>query len=369
VHRIPPTARLPASYLIPTFTAALWWAVMTMVGDQGAATQRSLVFLGGPLVLLFGLHARLFAFLHARDRVRWLPLPIPAARHWQAGIRSHLPSFALAACLAAVALYLASDAALVVEFVWFTVIAGLLEPVASAVAAMYGRRFPEHSRARELQRSLGGGWTTPEAVVHLYAPAFALGLAVLLAMPGQLSWERWIDGHALGPTQVAVSVVPVLIALGLRLAAPALYRTGVWEAVPWLTEATRTLAGPPQPEPTPGWVRRVPDAWARLLIVQFLRMTPLPYLRLAILIGLTVHAGFAAGAPGGPAIALSFAAIGLWMVPAGTVARARSARARLAGALPLSPAKRRGQTGFMAAAALAMPALGLVAVILLRLLG
>lgn len=369
MHRIPRTASLPASYLVPAFTAALWWAVMTMVADQGAATQRSLVFLGGPLVLLFGLHARLFAFLHAPDRIRWLPLPIAEARHWQAGIRAHLPSFTLAAVLAAAALYLASDASLVVEFCWFALIAGLLEPVASALAAMFGRRFPEHSPARDIQRSLGGGWTTPEAVVHLYAPALALGLAVLLAMPGQLSWERWIDGHSLGPTQLAISVVPLLIAGALRLAAPALYRAGVWEAVPWLTEATRTLAGPPQPEPTPGWVRRVPDAWARLLIVQFLRMTPLPYLRLAILIGLAVHAALAAQAPGGPGIALSFAAVGLWIVPAGAVARTQSARARLAGALPLSAAKRRGQSGFAATAALALPALGLIAVILLRLLG
>ncbi|PRQ07287.1 hypothetical protein [Enhygromyxa salina] len=369
MHRIPRTAPLPASYLIPAFAAALWWAVMTMVSDQPAATQRSLVFLGGPLVLLFGLHARLFAFLHAPDRIRWLPLPIPAARHWLAGIQAHLPSFTLAAILAAGALYLASGTALVVEFCWFAVIAGLLEPFASAIAAMFGRRFPEPSRVRELQRSLGGGWTTPEAVVHLYAPALALGLAVLLAMPGQLSWERWIDGHSLGPTQLAVSVIPLLVAVGLRLAAPALYRAGVWEAVPWLTEATRTLAGPPQPEPTPSWVRKLRDPWARLIIVQFLRMTPLPYLRLAIVVGLAVHAALAEGAPGGPGIALSLAAIGLWIVPAGTVARAGVARARLAGALPLSPAKRRGRSGFAATAALALPAVALIGVILLRVLG
>ncbi|KIG14783.1 hypothetical protein DB30_06369 [Enhygromyxa salina] len=369
MHRIRPTAPPPASYLIPAFTAALWWAVMTMVADQGVATQRSLVFLGGPLVLLSGLHARLFTFLHAPDRIRWLPLPIAVARHWLAGIQAHLPAFTLTAALAAGALYLASDITLVVEFCWFVVFAGLLEPLASALAAMFGRRFPEGSRARELQRSLGGGWTTPEAVVHLYAPAFALALAVLLAMPGQLSWERWVDGHALGTTQIAVSLTPLLLALGLRLAAPALYRAGVWEAVPWLSEATRTLAGPPQPEPTPGWVRRVPDAWARLLIVQFLRMTPLPYLRLAIVVGLAVHAALAEQAPGGPGIALGLAAIGLWTVPAGTVMRAQVARARLAGALPLSASKRRGHSGILAASALALPPLGLLGVILLRLLG
>jgi hypothetical protein len=234
---------------------------------------------------------------------------------------------------------------------------------------MYGRRFAEHSRARELQRSLGGGWTTPEAVVHLYAPALAIGLATLLAMPGQLSLERWIDGHPLGPTQIAVSVVPLLIALGLRLAAPALYRTGMWEAVPWLTEATRTLAGPPRPEPTPAWVRQVPIAWLRLLTVQFLRMTPLPYLRLAIVVGLTVHAALRSDAPGGPAIALSLAAIGLWIVPTSTLVRARPARARLAAALPLRATQRRGQAGVIAVVALAAPALILVSVILVRLLG
>ena len=47
-------------------------------------------------------------------------------------------------------------------------------------------------------RALGGGWTIPEAVVHLYAPALGVGLVALLAMPGQLWLDRRVDGRARG---------------------------------------------------------------------------------------------------------------------------------------------------------------------------
>ncbi|PRP93848.1 hypothetical protein ENSA5_42520 [Enhygromyxa salina] len=380
MRRLPPDRPLSATWLIPAFAAAIWSGLMTLVADEPAATQRSLVFLGGPLVLLSGLHARLFAFLHAPARMRWLPLPIGAARHWQAAVRSHHPPFLVAATLGAAALMLAipgrpsargisSDTALVLEFCWFAALAGLLEPVASASAAIFGRRFPETSRAHELQRSLGGGWTTPEAVVHLYAPAFAVGLAVLLAMPGQLSLERWVDGHAVSSTQLGLGLTPALIAIALRLAAPALYRRGVWEAVPRLAEATRTLAGPPQPEPSPAWARAISDPWLRLVVIQFWRITALPYLRLGLVVGLAVHTATRADPPSGYSVAVAVAAIGAWVVPAGTLIRERAARARLAGALPLSRLKRRGYAGIAAGVALAAPPVALLGSIALRALG
>ena len=111
-----------------------------------------------------------------------------------------------------------------------------------------------------------GGWTTPEAVVHLYAPAFFLALATALAMPGQLSWERWLDGNPAGAGSWIAGLLPLAVAIGLRALAPRQYGRGLWESVPWLAEATRTLAGPPQPEPTPAWAgknRRPLDQAAR----------------------------------------------------------------------------------------------------------
>lgn len=348
--------------------------MIAAVADQPAATQRSLVFLGGPLLLLAGLHGRLFGFLHAPERARWLPLPIVPGRHWSAAIASHRPALGLSALLGITALLLAGPDAitasgvparigLAVEFAWLVLFAALIEPFVAGIAAQYGRRFPSTSRAHELQRSLGGGWTTPEAVVHLYAPAFGVGLAVLLAMPGQLSWEHFLDHGALNIRLLGVSAVPLLVALAVRFAGPAAYRRGLWEAVAWLVEATRTLAGPPQPEPTPAWAKRIPDPWTRLLVIQFWRVTPLPALRLVIVLGLALFTAARAAPPSGPAIALGLAAIGVWVVPAGTLARDRIARARLAGALPLDRVRRGGRAGALALAALLAPALLLSAAI------
>jgi hypothetical protein len=375
-----PRPRLPAaSWLSPVIAAAAWWGVMAAVADQPPATQRSLVFLGGPLLLLAGLHARLFGFLHAPDRARWLPLPIVPDRHFTAATAAHRRGFWLSALLGVAALLLAGPAAptasgiparigLAVGFAWLVVFAALLEPFVGGIAALYGRRYPEDSRVHELQRSLGGGWTTAEAVVHLYAPAFGVGLAVLLAMPGQLSWERTLDGGAPSVRLIGLALAPLIVALAARLAAPSLYRRGLWEAVPWLVEATRTLAGPPRPEATPAWARKVPDPWTRLLVIQFWRVTPLPALRLVILAGLGLFTGLRAEPPSGLVLALSLAAIGAWVIPAGTLAGDRLARSRLAGALPLGPSPRRGRAGPLALAALLTPALLLGGVIGARLI-
>ena len=367
--------RLPTStWLSPALAAAVWWGVMAAVADQPAATQRSLVFLGGPMLLLSGLHARLFGFLHAPERARWLPLPIAPDRHWNAAMASHGPALLLSALLGIAAVLLAAPGSatvsgiparigLAAEFAWLVLFAVLVEPLVAGIAAEFGRRFPKTSRAHELQSSLGGGWTTPEAVVHLYAPAFGVGLAVLLAMPGQLSWERYLDHGVLNIRQLAIGVAPLVIALAVRIAAPTLYRRGLWEAVPWLVEATRTIAGPPQPEATPAWARRIPDPWTRLLVIQFWRVTPLPGLRLTIVLGLALVTLARSAPPSGPALALALMAIGAWVVPAGTLLRDRVARARLAGALPLERGRRRGRAGPLAVAALLSPLLLLSAAI------
>lgn len=359
-----PRARF-ADALVPAFAAALWSGVMAMAADAPIATQRSLVFLGGPLLLLAGLHGRAFGFLHAPERERWLSLPISPDRHWQAAVRMHAPSFGITVLLGILALVLPlgfeptprASVGLAVEFVWLAVFAGLLEPVAASTAALLGRRFPEHGRGHELQRSLGGGWTTPEAVVHLYAPAFFLALATALAMPGQLSWERWLDGHPLGAGSWTAALLPLPIAIGLRMLAPRQYRVGMWEAVAWLSEATRTLAGPPQPEPTPAWAGKISDPWIRLVVIQFWRVTPLPYLRLALVLGVGVVTLMRTAPPTGPLVAVAMACVGAWLVPAGAVVRESTSRARMCEALPLSAGRRRGRPGVTAAVALAAPVL------------
>jgi hypothetical protein len=358
----------PGDALVPVFAAALWWGVMATVADQPIATQRSLVFLGGPLVLLAGMHARTFGFLHAPERLRWLPLPIPADRHWQSALRTRVPAFALAVTLGVFALILAlpfepmpagipTNLGLAAGFLWLSGFVALLEPAASAAAALLGRRFLEEGLGREVQRNLGGGWTTPEAVVHLYAPAFFLALATGLAMPGQLTLERWLDGYGLGAGAWTAALAPLLVAIGLRALAPKQYRRGMWEAIPWLGEATRTLAGPPQPEPTPAWAGKIADPWIRLLVIQFLRLTPLPYLRAALLVGVAALILGRTEPPSGPMFAIAMASIGAWLVPARAVAEQTSNRARMCGALPLPPRRRRGRAGAIVIAAMLAPVL------------
>jgi hypothetical protein len=66
----------PHAWLAPVLAAACW--ALALGSSTEAATQRSLVFIGGPLVLLAGLHARLTEYLHGRARERLAPLPIVA---------------------------------------------------------------------------------------------------------------------------------------------------------------------------------------------------------------------------------------------------------------------------------------------------
>lgn len=364
---------------MPLLVAAGWSAVLAMSGEL--ATARSLVFLGGPLLLLAGLHARLFGYLHAPERLTLLPSPIDPLRHHEAALQQHRPALAVTLALGVVAVVagvlsgggLSSGEAwtrgvgLAGEFAWLGLVAWLLEPAIAGASAWLGRRFPTGSRGHELQRSLGGGWTTPEAVVHLYAPALGLALAAALAMPGQLGIERWLDEGRLNGSHVVVGLVPLGVALGLRLVTPRLYAAGLWEAVPWLAEATRTIAGPPRPEPSPAWLRTFRDPWLRLTLVQFLRLTPLPLLRLGALLGFGAYLALRESAPSGPSLAALLALVGLWWVPAGIVRQQGGSRARLAAALPLPESRRRGEVG-SGVALLAAPVVLVAVAVVLRVL-
>jgi hypothetical protein len=352
VQPLPRGERPSASLLVPVLVAAGWWAVLAMADTL--ATARSLVFLGGPLLLLAGLHARLFAYLHAPERLTLLPLPIDPLRHHDEALRRHRPALAVTLVLGIVAIVAAvlsgggswwRGLGLAGEFAWLGVVAWLLEPAIAGASAWLGRRFPAGSRGHELQRSLGGGWTTPEAVIHLYAPALGLALAAALAMPGQLGLERWLDAGALAGNHVLLALVPLVVALALRVASPRFYAAGVWEAVPWLAEATRTIAGPPRPEPSPAWLRMFDDPWLRLTLVQFLRLTPLPMLRLGGLLGFGAYLVVRDAPLGGPSVAALLALVGLWWVPGRIVRQQAAVRARMAAALPLPASRRGGEVG------------------------
>ncbi|NVB41788.1 hypothetical protein G6O69_28400 [Pseudenhygromyxa sp. WMMC2535] len=362
--RLPEPGSRPAGLLAPALAAAAWWAVLASVADEPLATQRSMVFIGGPLLLLSGIHARSFTFLHAPERLRLLPLPIAAQAHWATARRSHAWALACSLVLGGLAVIAANPRenwSLLGEFACLGVIAWLLEPALAAAAAHFGRRFPQDSRAGELQRSFGGGWTTPEAVVHLYAPALGIGAATALAMPAQLSLERWVDRGGLETNHVLLALAPLALALGIRAIARPIYCGGMWEAIPWLAEASRTVAGPPQPEPTPRWLERLPDPWLRLQVAQFLRLTPLPALRLAAVAACALIIGLREADPSGPAWATALALCGLWLAPAQRVRGDRAARARMAGALPLAPSRRQGRAGAAATLLLWLPAALLLA--------
>ncbi|MBL4685238.1 MAG: hypothetical protein JKY37_11655, partial [Nannocystaceae bacterium] len=140
--------------------------------------------------MLAGLFERLGSYLHAPQRRTLLPLPLPPGLHFAAATRPHRVGMLASAALGSVALGIAASAdllpagasgttvaLLVADWGWLVLLAALTEPAIAAASAWLGRRFEEDSAARRLQLQAGGGWTLPEAVVHLYAPALGVGLA------------------------------------------------------------------------------------------------------------------------------------------------------------------------------------------------
>jgi hypothetical protein len=253
--------------------AALLGAAALYSTGPDLALQRGLVFVGGPLLWLSGLAPRLGEYLHAPARLRLLPLPLPALEHWRASAAIRRRGAALTALAGAVAIAVGTAshlptrevAGLVGDWLWLSVVVVLVEPWAPAVAAWLGRRMPAESTAQRLQSGLAGGWTLPEASVHLYAPPLVLGLATALAIPGQLWLDLSIDGASPPSAVLVVAVAGPGLALGLRPWAASVYGRGMFEAVPWLAQATRTLAGPPVPSPLPGFVSRLRAPALRLL--------------------------------------------------------------------------------------------------------
>jgi hypothetical protein len=356
-----------ADWVVPVVAAALWSLVLFAAADVGIGMRRSLVFVGGPLVLLAGLHARLTGYLHAPSRQTLLPLPLPPVRHFAAARHRHLRGLLVTLGVGSIAVVVgcvsggfdAIELGLVLDWAVLAALAVVVEPLVPAVSALLGRRFEPESTARHWQERLGGGWTLPEAVVHLYAPALGIGLAAALAMPAQLAIDRSFDALAVPDWLWGASALAVAAGVAGFAVSPRIYARGVFEAVPFLAEATRTLAGPPVPEATPRWIAALRDPVLRLLVLQFWRETPVPTLRLLVVLGAAAWVGLA-GLPSAPHAALLLAACLLWLVPAQSIARAREIRARLFATLPLPERVREGGHPRATALLFAPAAVGLV---------
>lgn len=371
--RAPPLPRWPATWpsawVAPLVVAAAW--SIALANEPELAGQRGLVFAGGPFVLLAGLHARLGGYLHAPERERLLPLPIEPARHFHAAHRAHRRGLALtiAAGAGAIAAATLPDALrcgwLLADFLWLALAAILIEPAVAGVAAYAGRRFPANHWIAEAQRFGGGGWTNEEAAVHLYAPALGIGLATLVAMPGQLTLARLAERGAATSQHWTLLAAPMLAALAVRLAAGRLYAAGLWEAVPWLAEATRRLAGTGAPAPRPAFAARLPNPTLQLGVTQLLRLCPLLRLRLVALLLASGWLVFRPVPPDAPRIALWCALAALWLSPLQVLARERRRNAALLAALPLPAPERSGRLRGLEGALLAPPA-GLAAFMLVR---
>lgn len=337
-------------WLVPALAAAVGCATLSSAGAD-LALLRGLVFVGGPLLLLAGLHARLEGYLHARARQTLLPLPIAPALCWAAARRPHLAGLAWTGLLGVAAVTGAAVGAglpwahvanLAGDLGWLWLVAVALEPVVPAASAWLGRRFPDDRPERRWQRTLGGGWTIPEAVVHLYAPALGVGLVALLAMPGQLWLDRRVDGLPELPVLGGLALAGLVAAAALGWAAARVYTRGMFGAVPWVHEAVRTLAGPPVPDEVPRWLLAGRDPLRKLVLRQLWRSTPVPGLRLW---GLVLGAGWIGlfARPSVPAAAIVVALCAVWLVPAARLRALRAGRARLCGPLPLPAAARAGR--------------------------
>jgi hypothetical protein len=338
-------------WLVPALAAAVGCATLSSAGID-LVLLRGLVFVGGPLLLLAGLHARLGGYLHARARQTLLPLPLPPALHWTAARAAHRVGLAWTGVLGVAAVGGAAAGAglpwrhvanLVGDLGWLWLVAAALEPVVPAAGAWLGRRFPEGRPERRWQRALGGGWTIPEAVVHLYAPALGVGLSASLAMPGQLWLDRRIDGLDLPAALGGLAIAGLVVALALGRVSVLAYARGMFDAVPWVHEAMRTLAGPPVPDAVPRWLLLGRDPLRRLVLRQLWRVTPVPALRLVALVGGAAWIGLAA-APSVPAAAIAVALGAVWLVPAARLRTLAAGRARLCAPLPLPPRARAGRS-------------------------
>lgn len=109
----------------------------------------------------------------------------------------------------------------------------------------------------------------------------------------------------------------------------------MFEAVPWLVEATRTLAGPATPLPAPAWLLRIRDPGLRLVLLQHQRLSPVPRLRFWIMLAVTGVLAWRGRPLGAVEIVVAIGALAAWCVPIAALRREADARARLLAPLPV----------------------------------
>jgi hypothetical protein len=145
-------------------------------------------------------------------------------------------------------------------------------------------------------------------------PPLVLGLATALAMPGQLLVDRLVDDRSIPTALWGIAIGAAIVAGLVRPLAHRPYVIAMFEAVPWLQQATRTLAGPPVPVAVPAAIARTRDPALRLFALQMWRTTPVPGLRLGALLVVGAWIGLVAGVtPARAAVVVALATA--WIVP------------------------------------------------------
>ena len=362
--------------LAPWLGAIVLWAGLT---HQLSAAPQDLplaMLISGTLLLAGSASRRLLGFLHAKTRLTHLSLPLPAQLHWRDAVvyyLLHLLRSGSAGGLALVIAWLCAvdrdslevwHAVQTAALVWAVLLlhCACVEPFAAAIAAVLGRRVGAESAAREWQAWLSGGWTVPEAAVHLYTPALGLALACAATVPIEVALSADVLGsHALHQRQL-MWLLPIALLMGLRMVAGWIYCRGMFIATPTLHEVLRLLGGHATPSRPPQWIRWVAHPLYRVLALQAWRLVPACTLRLIALLLITVW--IAVRPTLTPvSLALALLCLLLWWTP---VFRLRLAVARLLqhhSALPLSLPR----TGTVISALALGPSLPLLAALVLRL--
>ena len=112
-------------------------------------------------------------------------------------------------------------------------------------------------------------------------------------------------------------------------------------------------------------VASIRDPVRRVLVLQLLRATPVPLLRLALLLAFVVWVAMSDDSPGAATIAFGFVLAGVWLVPCRPLWLERARRERWLAPLPLSTRRRAGRDPLVTALVLA-PTGAAALVLLLR---
>ena len=298
-HQVPRQETWPTSLSLVSALLLLWVTSVASSSTMPFMEAQTTDLVLGSLLVVSGVHARNYPFLHAPSVRMTMPWAIDAARVWQRALvrQRRLLLVCLACTLSVFGTAVACLPSLRARMLWAAIqgvglltAAAAAEPLIAGLSSRWGRRFPEGHPLHAAQRQLSGGWTRAEAVVHLYAGAGALAMTVLVAMITQLLAIRAAHGtlRPLDPETSPDALLlagawvasPLLLAPVTAAAGRRLYTSSMRASTPWLHEAIKTLAGPPTPAAAPFWIRWIPSPTLRLWALQRARTTPLLTARL-----------------------------------------------------------------------------------------